>query len=97
MSFRPDDLAGVGADEGREEAALDAVGKDLHVDFAVTGAVELSKEDTLPAAEEESAFFNKDKLRSTGEHGLDVGVRVAFGVAIKAGGRHETVEGAFRV
>lgn len=78
-------------------SGLNAVGKDLDVEFALAGAVEFCEENALPATEGEFAFFYENKLRGAGEHGFDVRVGVAFGVAVGAGGGNETVEGALRI
>jgi len=67
------------------------------VDFAGAGAVEFGEEDALPAAEGEFDFFDEDELGAAGEDGFDVGVSVAFGVAIGAGCGDEAVERAFGV
>ena len=76
---------------------LDAVGEDFDVDVAFAGAVELGEENALPAAKSELAVFDEHNLRGANEHRLHVRVGISFSVAIRRSGRHEAVEGAFRV
>ena len=72
--------------------ASHAVGEDLYVEVAFAGAVELGKEDALPAAEGEFAFFNKDELRCTDKHGLHMRIGISLGVTIGASRRNKAVE-----
>jgi len=61
------------------------VGDDFDAEAAGAGAVEFAEEDALPAAEFEFAFGDEDGGGSAHERGLDVGVGVAFGVAVGCG------------
>jgi hypothetical protein len=81
----------------KPQRGLDAVGEDLYVEFAFAGAVEFGEENALPAAEGEFAFFDEDELCGAGEHGFDVRVRIAFGVAVWPGGGNQAIEGAFGI
>src|SRR5208283_220190 len=74
-----------------------AIGQDFDVDLALAGAIKFGEEDALPTAERQLPFLDEDELGHTGEHGFDVRVRVALGVAIGASHGDQAVEGAFGV
>src|SRR5580700_6051064 len=70
---------------------------DFDAEAAGAGAVEFAEKDSLPTAELESAFGDEDGGGSAYERGLNVGVGVAFGVAVAGGLGNEAREGGFDI
>ena len=61
-----------------------SVGEDFDAQAASARAVEFAEENSLPAAEFELASADEDCRGGDYERGLDVGIGVAFGVAVAA-------------
>jgi hypothetical protein len=70
---------------------------DADVQLPLARAVELAKEDALPAAKRELACLHKNELAGTDKSRFHVRVGVAFGVAIRTSCGDQPVERSFYV
>src|SRR3989442_11272076 len=67
----------------RTQSLFRSVRNDFHAELPPARAVELAKENALPAAQAEPAILDENRLRDTRECGLDVRIGVSFGVAVR--------------
>src|SRR5205807_8152376 len=74
-----------------------SVGNDLHPELPQARAVELAKENALPAAQAEPAILDENRLRDTRQCGLDVRIGVSFSVTVRCVARRQPVERRFEI
>src|SRR5205807_10592443 len=76
----------------RTQSLFRSVRNDFHAELPPTRAVELAKENALPAAQAEPAILDENRLRDTRECGLDVRIGVSFGVTASCVARRAPVK-----
>src|SRR5207245_10650188 len=81
----------------RTQSLFRSVRNDFHAELPPARAVELAKENALPAAQAEPAILDENRLRDTREWGLDVGIGVSFGVTVRCVARRQPVKRRFEV
>src|SRR2546422_624254 len=81
----------------RTQSLFRSVRNDFHAELPPARAVELAKENALPAAQAEPAILDENRLRDTRERGLDVRIGVSFGVAVRCVARRQPVKRRFEI
>src|SRR2546422_11491321 len=81
----------------RTQSLFRSVRNDFHAELPPARAVELAKENALPAAQAEPAILDENRLRDTRECGLDVRIRVSFGVAVRWVARRQPGTAPFQI
>src|SRR2546427_12869945 len=76
----------------RTQSLFRSVRNDFHAELPPARAVELAKENALPAAQAEPAILDENPLPDTRERGLDVRIGVCFGVPEGCVARRQPVE-----
>src|SRR3989442_12188070 len=86
-----------GGSHMRTQSLFRSVRNDFHAELPPARAVELAKENALPAAQAEPAILDENRLGDTRECGLDVRIGVSFGVTVRCVARRQPVERRFEI
>src|ERR1700724_1794700 len=73
------------------------IGNNLDVQFAGARAVEFRIENGLPAAAQKAASLDPDSLARADERGLDVRIRIAFGMLVVTRWGDQSVQYSFDI
>src|SRR5207302_9614095 len=81
----------------RTQSLFRSVRNDFHAELPPARAVELAKENALPAAQAEPAILDENRLRDTRPCGLDVRIGVSFSVTVRCVAGRQPVERRYAV
>src|SRR5437899_11466083 len=79
----------------RTQSLFRSVRNDFHAELPPARAVELAKENALPAAQAEPAILDENRLRDTRECDLDVGIGASFAVTVRCVARRQPLKRRF--